>query len=411
MCPVPSYPPVYSPISQASLGDALLATLAPLVGAAPGSAQVRVEQLLLGHYPGRRAIWTQSGTAALALAVRAASRAAASATSQTSRAMPRVALPAYACPDLGSAAAHAQAEVVLYDLDPHSLGPDLDSLRAALAEGCTQLVVTHLFGRVLDLGPIASLAREFGAVLIEDAAQHAGGSLHGVRAGAQAAWSILSFGRGKGLNAGGGGVLLCSHNAALAATDLAALQEHSKEHATLGQALPHLARAGLTEWLSHPLLYGMVRKVPALGVGATTYHELTHVGAPPAGMYALLRSALLQEPGQLAIRRSASHWYREQLSVRPDMLVAPSTDEAHQGALRFPLRLPNEATALDALGVVRSYPRTLHAYPEIAARVVNLRVPMPGAQQLAQSLFTLPTHPRTTHALRTRIVQELLRLP
>lgn len=406
-----SYPPVYSPLSPGSLGDALVAAIAGLeepaqTGVSSGSAQARVEQLLLGHYPGRQSVWTQSGTAALALALRASGQGVAGATGPAMPAALRVALPAYACPDLGSAAHHVGAQVLLYDLDPQTLAPDPESLRAALAEGCTHLVVTHLFGRVLNLGPLATLAREFGAVLIEDAAQHAGGSLQGVRAGAQAAWSILSFGRGKGLNAGGGGVLLCPRTAHVDSAWLTG----AGNTPTTAQALSHVAKAALTEWLSHPLLYGGVRRVPALGVGATTYHELTHIGAPAASMYALLRAALLQEPAQLAIRRAANAWYREQLSARPELLVAPCADEAHQGALRFPVHLPPEAAELDGLGVVRSYPRTLHAYPEIAARLVNARVPMPGAMQLAQSLFTLPTHARTTQALRTRIVRALLRL-
>ncbi len=406
-----SYPPVYSPLSPASLGDALLAAMAGLeetaqTGAARRTPRARVEQLLLGHYPGRQAIWTQSGTAALALALRASHRSSDTATGQASRTRTRVALPAYACPDLGSAAGLVDTEVLLYDLDPQTLAPDLQSLRAVLAEGCTHLVVTHLFGRVLDLAPLTTMASEFGAVLIEDAAQHAGGSLHGVRAGAQAAWSILSFGRGKGLNAGGGGVLLCPRNAQV---DIAELTDAGYTPTT-AQALRHVAKAAITEWLSHPLLYGSVRRVPALGVGATNYHELTHIGVPAPSMYALLRAALLQEPAQLAIRRAANAWYREQLSARPELLVAPCADEAHQGALRFPVHLPPEAAELDGLGVVQSYPRTLHAYPEIAARIVNARVPMPGAMQLAQSLFTLPTHARTTQALRTRIVQALLRL-
>ena len=46
-----------------------------------------------------------------------------------------IAYPSYACIDLTTAALGANVRVRLYDIDPVTLSPDLDSLRAAVARG------------------------------------------------------------------------------------------------------------------------------------------------------------------------------------------------------------------------------------------------------------------------------------
>jgi dTDP-4-amino-4,6-dideoxygalactose transaminase len=185
--------PVYSPLPLGALmralggrfqgGDDPLATLSELLAEERGAKRV----ILYG-----------SGTQALQVALRVAVDSVGG----------EVALPAYSCFDVATAAVGAQVRVRLYDLEPRTLGPDLASLEAALQAGARVVVAGPLYGIPLDWGPVQEIVRRYGAVLVEDAAQ-AHGCRNGVReAGMTGDLSVLSFGRGKGWTGGAGGALL-----------------------------------------------------------------------------------------------------------------------------------------------------------------------------------------------------------
>jgi hypothetical protein len=79
------------------------------------------------------------------------------------------------------------------DLDPATLSfSSLQALRDAITPRTRLLVVTHLFGAVTDLAPLAALASEKGLLLVEDCAQ-AFSAAH-FRGHAQADVSLFSFG-------------------------------------------------------------------------------------------------------------------------------------------------------------------------------------------------------------------------
>jgi dTDP-4-amino-4,6-dideoxygalactose transaminase len=348
------------------------------------------------RYPGRSVVLTNSGTAALTLAFAASRRASGSPL--------RVALPAYACPDIGTAVIGAGGELVLYDVDPTTLAPDLTSVRQSLQLGTTHLLAVHLLGRLVDVTALAAVAAETGAVLVEDAAQHAGATWHGVRGGALADWSILSFGRGKGLNAGGGGALLYR-----AANDQVADRANQLEASLASpsrlDAVRTLIMAAVAEWCSHPAVYAVPASIPALGLGDTVYHPPSPLGAMHTTAAALLVEALEREPEELRIRRAADAWFRAALGDRSPMMLAPPPTGMVTGALRFPVHLPaGDVLTWKRHGVWRSYPRTLAEYPELQPHIANPEAPLPGARALAATLHTLPTHSRVTTADRERLV-------
>jgi len=370
-------PPVYSP---QPLGEICAAAGRTAVGR-PLAALSAAAKALAQRYPNFTPVLTDCGTSALTIALELAFTKAA----LQGRVHRVVALPAYACPDLATAAVAAGATIVLYDVAPDTLAPDWESLKTVVQEGASVVVVAHLYGRVVDLGPALSLASATGAVIIEDAAQHAGGSAGGVRGGSQGSLGVLSFGRGKGINAGGGGALLCR------TADAWALPEHP--HPTRGW--PALLKATAAEALSRPQLYGIPARLPHLGIGETRYHAPRTVQPMVAAVAHMLVTALHLEPRLLAGRRYREAQYTERLTDRsPAVTLLRPVEES--GALRTPVLL-NPAFAaskpqLSRLGVVRSYPRTLAHYPEFVELVQNTSCAFPGATQLAREMFTLPTH-------------------
>jgi len=187
--------PVYSPLPLRAIFGAVRQACVERT-----SPLSRVRALLRHRYQADAVYPVASGTQALQLALRAAGRL-------TGRPL-AVALPAYGCFAMAAAAVGAGADITLYDIDPATLAPDMDSFAAALSSGALVAVVAPLFGLPLPWMDLVACARAAGAELVEDAAQGHGATWHGIPLGSFGRISTLSFGRGKGWTAIHGGALL-----------------------------------------------------------------------------------------------------------------------------------------------------------------------------------------------------------
>lgn len=353
----------------------------------PGPTSTLALEALQQRYPNRRLELVSSGTAALQLAL--------SASRQSAQGV--VALPAYACPDIATAAIGAGFRIELYDVDPKTLEPDFQSLERCFRAGATHVLAVHLYGRLVHVAAIQDAARPFDVTVIEDAAQHAGATRDGRRGGAFAPWSILSFGRGKGINAAGGGALLVQDDMPWESPTL-------PEPPAAGRFIRLVAAIG-TELAAHPLLFGMASRIPSLGVGKTEYQPPRPSTAMNPVSITLLIEALARDDEAIAHRRQVAAMYRERLAESPTNSFVRSTTSVQEGALRFPVKLRRDPGARAAeLGIVRSYPRTLLDYPEIRQVLHSQPGPLPGAEELARTTYTLPTHERITARLVESIV-------
>jgi dTDP-4-amino-4,6-dideoxygalactose transaminase len=102
---------------------------------------------------------------------------------------------------------NAGARPVFCDVDPDTLCVTAATVRPHVGEHTAAIVAVHLFGNV---APIPEL-REFGLPVVEDAAQAAGGTLDGVRAGALGDVATFSFFPSKNLPClGDGGAITTS---------------------------------------------------------------------------------------------------------------------------------------------------------------------------------------------------------
>jgi len=114
-------PPAYSPVSAGSFAGGLR-------GLAFGGP-AGIDQWLARRYNVDAVLLVDSGTSALRLAIES--------TAAEASARPRVALPAYGCYDLATAAIGAGSEVAFYDLDPLTR-----TLREICQRGDVNLIVT-----------------------------------------------------------------------------------------------------------------------------------------------------------------------------------------------------------------------------------------------------------------------------
>ena len=366
-------PAVRSPVSGTGLLAGLRAAGSPRFAAA---ARAEAEAALRATWAPRALALLDSGTSSLVLALRL-----------TAGAGGTVAFPGYACVDLAAAARRAGTRVRLYDLDTRTLSPDLGSLERAMERGVDAVVVAHLYGYPADVAAVCSLARRFGVPVIEDAAQGAGGALHGVRLGALGDLSLLSFGRGKGTTGGRGGALLVRDHALAARLDEAA--------ASLGAPAAGWGSLAATaaQWaLGRPSLYGIPASIPQLQLGEMVYHPAHEPAALPRSAAGLLRSALALDAAEVARRRANARALLHAIGARDDLLPIREVDGAQPGYLRLPVLDLGGRRAVPSLGVMRGYPRTLHEQEELRPCLVPGEPPTPGADWLRERLLTLPTH-------------------
>jgi dTDP-4-amino-4,6-dideoxygalactose transaminase len=306
--------------------------------------------------------------------------------------------------DLAAAAQYAGVRVRLYDLDPATLGPDLDSLRAALSRGADAIVVAHLFGYPADVDGVRCVANEYGIPIIEDAAQGAGGRLNGRRLGSLGDLSLVSFGRGKGLCAGGGGALLAPSEQW--ESRIAALRLAKGDRGWGG-----LAKAGLQWALGRPALYALPSMIPWLRLGQMVYHPATEPRAMDVTANALLTSAFSLEAADLETRRTNASALSDLLGQTRDLYSTTTIAGAAPGYLRLPIRDNSGSREADSsLGIARPYPTTMLEMPELRSSLHEFEPEAPGAVILRDRLFTLPTHRHLTagdiHRLRRWITAD-----
>jgi len=365
--------PVYSPVTFGSLWAGLAGALGR------GDPLGRLRTLLLDEYDSADVLLVDSGTSALRLAIEGS-------IAETGSEI--VALPAYCCFDVATAAVGADARIAIYDVLPETLGPDFDSLRAALEAGARTIAVVHLYGIPVDLDRSRELAAEFSAVLIEDAAQGAGGSWCGRQLGAWGDLGILSFGRGKGRTGGGGGALLANSE-----RGLMVLSKLNGTSAAASRGTLNIAKLAAQWAFGRPTLYGLPASLPFLGLGETKYKAPW----PPAGM----------APGPAAATLSNWEPSKEEESVRRCCVVNSALASVGRavetisfqcdqrgvaGYLRFPVLVTDRSNdETGRLPLTPSYPLLISELPCVSRRMVG-KAHGWRAAELCEKLFTFPSH-------------------
>jgi dTDP-4-amino-4,6-dideoxygalactose transaminase len=358
----------------------LLGGIAALASGGRGAAQ-RVGDLIQQRYSPRGLLLTNSGTGALTLALKGV---------HDLRPGP-VALPAYSCFDVVTAAAGARVEVRLYDLDPATLAPDPESLGRCLREGVTAVVVAPLYGVPIEMGPIEEAASEHGAIVIEDAAQGSGAELGERPLGCRGSLGVLSFGRGKGVTGGAGGGLMA--NDEMGQEVLAEVADHA------GRARRglHELIIAMAQWtLSRPSLYALPQSLPFLHLGETVYRAPERVRELARAAAAILARTWEASRAEADTRRTHGERLLARLEQVSSVRTIRSPAGSRPGYLRLPVILPDSAREkIDGarrLGIMPGYPKPLSELGELAPLSPDFGSSFETASELASRLVTLPTH-------------------
>jgi len=334
-----------------------------------------------------RAVYVQSGTAALALILRSLVERA----KEAGHARREVLLPAYGCPDIISAVAFAGCRARLVDLEGDSPFPSARAWSAAIGTDTLALVTVGFLGMRDPYTPVA--ATESGlqpGAFVEDCCQ-----VHPMAAPAPLDRNVaLSFGRGKPVSMMHGG---------LAALAPGVDRWWSGWTAPAGGFTPFAkvrVSVGLYNVLRSPWLYPWVTRLPGLGVGQTEYVPLDGI----ARMNPRIRDHLdlhrgWQDPRRAALQRAL----RQGLAAaHPAGLAADlwrSFGDEGDWLLRYPLLLKSRQArdaalaALNAAGLGASpmYSRALVDIPGVEPALAG-PASTPGARSFADRFLTLPLH-------------------
>jgi len=334
----------------------------------------RFEAELAAYTGARHAVAVMNGTAALHIAL------------QLAGVQPddEVLIPALTFVATACAVRYCGASPHFVDSEERTLGVDIDALRDYLqsatelrAGKCVNrssgriiraLVPMHVFGHPMDIEAALALARDFRLMLIEDAAESLGSTVHGRHTGTFGVMGTLSFNGNKTVTTGGGGAILF---------DDAELARRAK-HLTTTAKVPH-------RWEYRHDAVGYNYRMPNLNaaLGCAQLEQLDGFIAAKRRLFERYRTAFARVPQvRLMSEPSGSrsnYWLQtllldESAAGQRDWILAATNDA---GLMTRPVW-----TLMHLLEPYRDCPRMdLSAAESLVRRIINI----PSSSQLGSA--------------------------
>jgi dTDP-4-amino-4,6-dideoxygalactose transaminase len=366
-------PPAAALLRWRDLSHALAAMWSP-----EQAVRLREEEIRQ-HFGATYACLVSSGTAALTMAL-IALRDLSERTD--------VIIPAFTCYSVPAAVLTAGLRPVLCDVEPSSFDFDHAQLANTLTDNTLCVVAHDLFGVPADIARLRALCRSRGVFLVEDAAQAMGIQVDGEYLGTRGDVGIFSFGRGKNVTCGSGGVIIAQREPVAEALDrrCSVLADLS-----LVQVASEFLRLVVMAVFIRPNMYWLPAALPFLRLGETIFPSkvaLQRLSGMQAGLLRSWRERLSQS-NQIRLENAAD------LSRR--LSLSPPRGHSHP-YLRLPILAASPAqkkrifamSRRQGLGMSVAYPATIDQIPQLRGHFdSNL---YPGATKLAEQLLTIPTH-------------------
>ena len=269
------------------------------------------------------------------------------------------------------AIAYAGATPVLADVDEKTFNLDLKSVEEKITPRTRALLPVHLYGRVLDMEALNTIAAKHGLTVVEDACQAHGARLHGKRAGTFGTMGCFSFYPGKNLGAyGDGGALVTADE---------------KMHAKLER----LRNYGSTQKYVHDVL----------GFNS----RLDSVQA------AVLNVKLPHLDSWNRARLDKARAYNRELAGVGDLILPEIPEDGSHAFHLYVVRTQRRDALLKFLngagiGAGIHYPHPVYAHGAFSGLKVNSE-DYPVTEKLSKEILSLPLFPELTDAQLARVAQ------
>lgn len=311
-----------------------------------------------------------------------------------------VVIPAYTCFSVPSAVRKAGLKVSLCDVDPRTFDFDRQLLKEAITESTLCVIPSHLFGIPSDMDEVNRLAKLRGAYVVEDVAQAMGGSDRGRKLGTLGDAGFFSFGRGKNITCGSGGMIVTDSKVI---ADAIAGHDADLQAPGMLETWKEFLEMALMMVFVHPMVYWFPGGLPFLKLGQTIYHQNFPIKKLSGMKVGLMRKWKVRLEQSNRKRCATGRDFCDRLR-RPDF-AGPAVPY-----LRFPVLVDSRETrdriyALSqarGLGISQMYPSPIHEVPEIQEAFQDRS--FPGAAEIARRLLTLPTHPLVSERDKEAII-------
>lgn len=323
-----------------------------------------------------------------------------------------VVLPAYTCPTVAQVVLKAGLVPIVCDVSPKTLDLDREHLKKAANNKPLAIIPTHLYGIPSKVSDLIILGQESGAYIIEDACQAYGARIDGQMVGTHGDFGYYSFGRGKCIPAGGGGVIVTreQYSKAIAETFKRTSSTVTKwDLGAIGGILAYrMATTPFGWWFvarsrANPANDGMnVEALPPVSMD-----QLSAIKARIAA------SIMNRNDEIIAARQHAADNLTQLVSGYSFLRFPQISDNVEPAYLRFPIVLDSENRARilqnllhkAGIGVSKSYSRTV---PDLFSKWLDQPPSnFPGAAVLAERLLTLPTNQHFEESDQLKIRQVL----
>ncbi len=342
--------------------------------------QELLEQTLKDYFGVKHVFLVSSGKAAFALIL--------AALKSLSPKKTQVLIPAYTCFSVPSAIVKSGLDIALCDLSSTTYDFDFGLFERTVNENTLCAVPNHLFGIPADMDRIKSICSSKGIYVVEDAAQAMGGTYKGQRLGTIGDVGFFSFGRGKNITCGSGGVIITN-------SDIIADEIEKKysvlEKPRLLENLVELLEVMILSIFIHPSLYWFPSGLPFLKLGETFFYKDF-----PMKQFAGVKAGLLRKwrkhlEDSNRVRKENAEYFRKAIALN----ICPTLSVPF---LRFPLLIANKKKRGSiyilankmGLGISCMYPTAVNRINEI--RNIFGDKTYPCANIISEGILTVPTH-------------------
>lgn len=286
------------------------------------------------------------------------------------------------------------------DLDIARMSPSADALEQAISPRTKVLVVAHLFGSRIDLGPLFAVARKHGLIIVEDCAQAFCG--RGYRGHPDADLSMFSFGPLKTATALGG-ALIRVHDPALRAR-MRVIQSTYPVQPTTAQLKRIATFVALKLVTSRPVMAATYRLCRAKGTGyedalADSVRSVAPLKSakrlrfqPSAAMLALMNRRLYGFDDATLASRTVKG--RRLVELLDDSVVMPGQGNGYHDYWVFPILAERPDAAINTLRAAGFDAARLPRSRAVAAPEDRPWLAPQRAAQALADLVILPCYPR-----------------
>ncbi|MGE5273847.1 MAG: DegT/DnrJ/EryC1/StrS family aminotransferase [Verrucomicrobiota bacterium] len=325
-----------------------------------GPALERFEAEFAAYCGAEHAVGVNSGTDAIALALRAHGVGPGD----------EVVTAANTCVATITAIVATGATPVLADADPATWTLDPASAEATVTPRTKALVPVHLYGQCADLGPLRALATDRGLVLVEDAAQAHGALYRGFRPGSVST-AAYSFYPTKNLGALGDAGAVVTTDTAVAG-ELRRLRSHGERAEARGIALVPGVNSRLDEIQAELLA-----------------RKLAHLDAWNER------------------RRELAAFYRRELADGPVTLPVEAEGRVHAWHLFVVLAENRDGFRAELHGrgveTLVHYPEPIHLQPAYTSLAGDVSLAV--SERLCERVVSLPLYPGLTDAEAEQVAE------